>query len=186
MDDHKALTNLLANWRGGDAKAADQLIEVVYQELRALAGRYMRRERSDHTLQPTALVNEMFLRLSESQPMEWHDRAHFFAVAAQQLRRILVNYARDRNAEKRGGKRVKLTLSFANDVSEPRELDVLELEDALTRLEQFEPRAARVIELRFFAGLTEAESAEALGISVATLKRDWTFARAWLLRHLRT
>ncbi len=118
--------------------------------------------------------------------MEWHDRAHFFAVAAQQLRRILVNYARDRNAEKRGGKRVKLTLSFANDVSEPRELDVLELEDALTRLEQFEPRAARVIELRFFAGLTEAESAEALGISVATLKRDWTFARAWLLRHLRT
>ena len=135
-------------------------------------------------MQPTALVHEMFLKLSNSEPVTWQNRAHFLAVAAQQLRHILVNHARDRQAEKRGGKRVKLTLSQVNGLSQAREQDVLELNDALERLEKFEPRAARVVELRFFAGLTEVEAAEALGISVASLKRDWTFARAWLLRAL--
>jgi RNA polymerase sigma factor (TIGR02999 family) len=180
----EAVTTLLANWRGGDPSAAEKLIETVYKELRQLAGHYMRDEREDHTLQPTALVHEMFLRLAKSEPVSWQNRAHFFAVAAQQLRRILVNHARDRQAEKRGGKRVKLTLSYLNGLSQACDLDVLVLNDALDRLEKFEPRAARVIELRFFAGLNEAEAAEALGISVASLKRDWAFGRAWLLRQL--
>lgn len=167
-----------------DPEAAEKLITSVYQELRQLAGYYMRGERADHTLQPTALVHEMFLRLSKSEPVSWQNRAHFFAVAAQQLRRILVNHARDRHADKRGGNPVKVTLSYLNGLSQARELDVLDLNDALDRLEKFEPRAARVIELRFFAGLTEAEAAEALGISIASLKRDWAFGRAWLLRQL--
>jgi RNA polymerase sigma factor (TIGR02999 family) len=178
------VTILLANWRDGDPSAAEKLIAAVYNELRRIAGYYMRSERADHTLQPTALVHEMFLKLSNNEPVTWQNRAHFFAVAAQQLRHILVNHARDRQAEKRGGKRVKLTLSYVNGLSQTREQDVLELNEALERLERFEPRAARVVELRFFAGLTEAEAAEALGISVASLKRDWAFARAWLLRQL--
>ena len=178
------VTTLLTNWRGGDPSAAEKLFASVYNELRQLAGYYMRSEREDHTLQPTALVHEMFLRLSKSEPVSWQNRAHFFAVAAQQLRRILVNHARDRQAGKRGGKQVKLTLSYLNGLSQPRELDVLELNDALDRLEAFQPRAARAIELRFFAGLTETEAAEALGISLASLKRDWAFGRAWLLRQL--
>jgi RNA polymerase sigma factor (TIGR02999 family) len=178
------VTILLANWRDGDPSAAEKLIAAVYNELRHIAGYYMRSERADHTLQPTALVHEMFLKLSNNEPVTWQNRAHFFAVAAQQLRHILVNHARDRQAQKRGGKRVKLTLSYVNGLSQTREQDVLELNEALERLERFEPRAARVVELRFFAGLTEAEAAEALGISVASLKRDWAFARAWLLRQL--
>jgi RNA polymerase sigma-70 factor (ECF subfamily) len=182
--DQEAVTLLLTNWRAGDPSAAEKLIASVYKELRQLAGYYMRDEREDHTLQPTALVHELFLRLSKSERVSWQNRAHFFAVAARQLRRILVNHARDRQVDKRGGKRVKLTLSYLNGVSQAREQDVLELNDALDRLEGFEPRAARVIELRFFAGLTEAEAAEALGISVASLKRDWAFGRAWLLRQL--
>jgi RNA polymerase sigma factor (TIGR02999 family) len=180
----KPLTTLLAGWRGGDPAAADELIATVYQELHRLAARYMLGERPDHTLQPTALVNELFLKLLDSDPVDWQNRAHFFAVAAGQLRRILVNHARDRHAEKRGGKRVKLALTDVNGLAEPREQDLLELNEALDRLEEVDERAARVIELRFFAGLTEAEAAEVLGISVATLKRDWAFGRAWLLRHL--
>ena len=183
-EDQTPVTTLLASWREGDQQAAGKLVETVYHELRRLAGHYMREERADHTLQPTALVHEMFLRLFESQPVQWQNRAHFFAIAAQQLRRILVNHARDRQADKRGGKRVKVTLSFVNGLAQSREQDLLELNDALDRLEQFDPRAARVIELRFFAGLTEPEIAEALGISLATLKRDWAFGRAWLLRRL--
>jgi RNA polymerase sigma-70 factor, ECF subfamily len=181
---HEAVTALLANWREGDSASAEKLIATVYQELRQLAAYSMRDERADHTLQPTALVHEMFLRLRKSEPVSWQNRAHFFAVAAQQLRRILVNHARDRQAGKRGGKQMKLTLSYLNGLSQAREQDVLELNDALDRLEIFEPRAARVIELRFFAGLTESEAAEVLGISIATLKRDWAFGRAWLLREL--
>ena len=180
----ESVTTLLASWRQGDQRAADKLASTVYDELRRLAAHYMRGERVDHTLEPTALVNEMYLKLIAAEPVAWQNRAHFFAVAAQQLRRILVNHARDRQAAKRGGKRVKLSLSYANGVEQPREQDLLELDEALEKLEQVDSRAARVIELRFFAGLTEEESAEALGISIATLKRDWTFGRAWLLRHL--
>jgi RNA polymerase sigma factor (TIGR02999 family) len=180
----RPLTTLLAGWRNGDKAAADELIAAVYQELHRVAGRYMRAERPDHTLQPTALVNELFLKLLDHGPVDWQNRAHFFAVAAGQLRRILVNHARDRNAQKRGGKRVKLALTEVNGLAEPHEQDLLELDEVLDRLEQVDERAARVIELRFFAGMTDAEAAEALGISVATLKRDWAFGRAFLLRHL--
>lgn len=179
----RPVTTLLENWRQGDKSAADELVATVYQELHRVAARYMRGERPDHTLQPTALVNELFIKLLDA-PVDWQNRAHFFAVAAGQLRRILVNHARDRQAEKRGGKRVKLALTEVNGLAEPREQDLLDLNDALDRLEQVDTRAARVIELRFFAGLTEAEAAEVLGISPATLKRDWAFGRAWLLRHL--
>jgi RNA polymerase sigma factor (TIGR02999 family) len=182
----RPLTTLLAGWREGDKAAGSELVAAVYQELRRVAERYMRAERPDHTLQPTALVNELFLKLLDQQPVDWQNRAHFFAVAAGQLRRILVNYARDRQAQKRGGKRVKVGLTEVNGLAEPREQDLLELNDALERLEQVDSRAARVIELRFFAGLTDAEAAEALGISPATLKRDWAFGRAWLLRNLQS
>lgn len=148
------------------------------------SARYLRHERLNHTLQPTALVNELFLKLLKSQPVDWKNRAHFFALAAGQIRRILVNHARDRHAEKRGGKQVKVSLTDINGLAESREQDLLELNHALIQLEEIDGRTARVIELRFFAGLTEVEAAEALGISVATLKRDWAFGRAWLLRHL--
>jgi RNA polymerase sigma factor (TIGR02999 family) len=144
----------------------------------------MRDERPGHTLEATALVHEMYLKLFEAEPVQWQNRAHFFAVAAQQLRRILVNHARDRQAGKRGGKRLKLSLSYANGFAQPCEQDLLYLDEALTRLEQVDSRAARVVELRFFAGMTEPEIAEALNVSVATLKRDWAFGRAWLRRHL--
>jgi RNA polymerase sigma factor (TIGR02999 family) len=183
-EEKESVTTLLTNWRQGDQRAADKLVATVYDELRRLAEHYMRAERPDHTLEATALVHEMYVKLFTPEAVPWQNRAHFFAVAAQQLRRILVNHARDRQAAKRGGRRVKLSLSYVNGVAQPREQDLLELEEALERLEQLDARAARVVELRFFAGLTEEESAEALGISVATLKRDWAFARAWLLRHL--
>lgn len=181
----ETVTALLTNWRGGDERAAGKLVEVVYDELRRLAAHYMRAERPGHTLQPTALVNELFLKIFESeQPVRWENRAHFFAIAARQLRRILVNHARDRNAEKRGGGRLRLSLTEVNGLAQAREQDLLELDEVLGRLEQLDERAARVIELRFFGGLTENEAAAALDISLATLKRDWTFGRAWLLRHL--
>jgi RNA polymerase sigma factor (TIGR02999 family) len=178
------VTALLAGWRAGDQHAAEKLAGTVYDEMRRLAARYMRNERPDHTLQATALVHEMYLKLFAGEPVEWQNRAHFFAVAAQQLRRILVNHARDRQAGKRGGKRVRLSLTDVNGVAQPCDQDVLNLDEALSRLEKLDERAARVVELRFFGGLTEVEAAEALQISVATLKRDWAFARAWLLREL--
>ena len=183
--DSLPLTTLLAAWREGREGAAGQLISLVYGELRRLAQYYLRQERPDHTLEPTALVHELYLRLSAGEPVDWQNRAHFFAVAARQFRRILVNYARDRQAEKRGGKRVKVTLTEVNGLAAPEQQDLLELDDALEQLSALDERAARVVELRFFGGLTEKEAAEVLGISVATLKRDWEFARAWLITRLR-
>jgi RNA polymerase sigma factor (TIGR02999 family) len=175
---------LLLNWRRGDQAAAEKLLETIYDQLRRMAQRHMRDERRGHTLQPTALVHELYLKLFQGEPVDWQNRAHFFAVAAQQLRRIVVNHARDRQAQKRGGKRLKVSLSEVNGLAQPQDQDLLELDEALSRLEEVDARAARVIELRFFAGLTEVEAAEALDISLATLKRDWAFGRAWLLRHL--
>jgi RNA polymerase sigma factor (TIGR02999 family) len=180
------ITALLVRWREGDSAAGEKVVVSVYEELRGLAARYMRSERADHTLQPTALVHEMFLRLCEAEPVKWQDRAHFFAVAARQLRRILVNHARDRQADKRGGKRMKVEVREWDGVSTPRYEDLLELDQALNNLEATDARASRVIELRFFAGLKEDEIAEALGVSLATVKRDWTFGRAWLLAQLRS
>ena len=177
------LTSLLLRWRAGDLAAGDQLMDVTYAELRKLAARHMRSERRGHTLQATALIHELYIRLFAADPVHWESRTHFFAVAARQLRRIVVNYARDRQAAKRGGRQVRLSLS---DVSlAVRTNDVLEVDEALRRLEQLDSRAAQVVELRYFGGLTETEAAEAIGISVATLKRDWDFARAWLVQQLK-
>ena len=180
------ITALLALVRGGDQQAAIQLLELVYPELRRLAQHYMDRERPGHTLQATALVHEAYLRIFGSEPIEWQDRAHFFAVAAKQMRQILVDHARAREAERRGGGRVRVSLDAVTEVSLGPDYDVIALDETLARLEALDVRASRVIELRFFGGLTEAEAAEVLGISPATLKRDWEFARAWLFGQLRS
>ncbi len=178
------ITALLALVRGGDQQAAGQLLELVYPELRRLAQHYMGRERPAHTLQATALVHEAYLRIFGSEPIEWQDRAHFFAVAARNMRQILVDHARSREAERHGGGRVQVSLDAATEVALGPDYDLIALDEALARLEALDPRASRVVELRFFGGLTETEAAEVLGISLATLKRDWEFARAWLFGQL--
>lgn len=168
--------------RTGGADDTARLTELLYAELRGLAGSYLRRENTGHTLQPTALVHEAFLRLA-SQKLEWRDRSHFLAIAAQTMRRILVDHARRRLAGKRGrGERLMVTAPPAD--SGDLALDLLALDDALQALASNDSRAAKVVELHFFGGLAVAEAAEALGISAATAKRDWTFARAWLKRRL--
>ena len=177
------VTRLLLDLQQGHAEATEKLIPLVYAELRDLAARHMRRERADHTLQPTALVNEAFLKLVDQRTVTWQNRAHFLGVAAQAMRRILVDHARRRNAAKReGGERV--TLDDAVAVTEERSLDLMMLDDALTRLAALDERQGRVVELRFFGGLDIEQAAEALGISPATVKRDWLFAKAWLQREL--
>jgi RNA polymerase sigma factor (TIGR02999 family) len=185
VHDGSDLTVLLRAWRKGDPNAAERVMELAYSELRKVARHHMRGERSDHTLSATALVNELYVRLAGSEPIDWQNRAHFFAVAATQLRRILVNHARDRQAQKRGGKQVKLAFAEVSDLAQPQQLDVLRVDEALTELASLDKRACQVVELRYFAGLTEAEAAEALGISLATVKRDWTWARAWLIANLK-
>jgi RNA polymerase sigma factor (TIGR02999 family) len=184
MRDPQHVTTLITNWRAGDEKARDELFELVYNELRRVARHCLRYERPGHTLQPTALVNELYLRLIASEPVMWQNRAHFFAIAAQTLRRLLVDSARARKAEKRGGGQVKISLTSANGWGESRDEDLLSVDQALRRLADLEPRAARVVELRFFAGLSEAEAAEVLKVSDRTVKRDWKVARAWLMTHL--
>ncbi len=173
------VTALLSAWRQGDAGARDRLVRIVYPELRALADRQMRGERANHTLQPTALVNEAYLRLSGLDRIDWQDRAHFVRMAARLMRGILVDHARRRDAAKRdGGHRVTLTgLELAAD--EPG-LDVMALDAALARLEQIDADKARLVELRYFGGLTIEETAEAMAMSPATVKRHWQAARAWL------
>jgi RNA polymerase sigma factor (TIGR02999 family) len=185
MSDNLPLTTLLKKWRQGDDKAGENVMELAYNELRRLAAYHLRGERKNHTLSATALVNEMYLRLAVSEPVDWQDRAHFFAVAARQLRRILVNYGRDRQAQKRGGKQVKLALTDIGELAQAPDQDVIVLDEALTKLGTLDPRAAQVVELRYFGGLTEAEAAEVLGVSIATLKRDWVWARAWLTANLK-
>ncbi len=183
--DSDQVTTLLLDWRQGNAAARDQLLAVVYNELRRLASHYLRPERRDHTLQPTALVHELYLRLfAKAETITWQNRAHFFAVAAQTLRRILVDHARAHRAEKRGGTQVKLSLTAAQGWAEERVEDLVALDEALDRLAQLEPRAAQVVELRFFGGLQEDEVAEVLEVSPITVKRDWKVARAWLLSQL--
>lgn len=180
---HK-VTRLLLEWRAGTPGAADRLMEAVYGELRGLARRQMRRERGEHTLQATALVHEVYLRLCGSGPIQWEDRAHFFAVAAQQLRRVLVDHARRANSEKRGGGQIKFSLADADSPIVDRDERLLAIDEALERLEGLDPRAAKAVELRFFGGLSEKEAAEALGVSAATLRRDWEFARTWMASQL--
>jgi RNA polymerase sigma factor (TIGR02999 family) len=184
-EDTHTLTALLERWRSGDQDAAARLMELVYRDLHEIAAREMRRERREHTLQTTALVNEVYLRLFGIERVQWKDRAHFFAVAAQQLRRVLVDHARRVRSEKRGGDQVKLALKDSDGPGWQFDERVLAVDEALSRLQALDDRAGRAIELRFFGGLSEAEAAEALGISTATLKRDWEFARTWLAAQLR-
>jgi len=177
-------TALLTEYRKGDQEAGKQLAVVVYQELRRLAQYYLQRERPDHTLQATALVHEAYIRLFSDGDCAWRDRAHFFNVAAQQMRRLLVDHARAAQADKRYGGKLRLSLEMLTGVAEERDEDLITLDEALGRLEALYPRASQVVELRFFGGLTEKEAAEVLEISAATLKRDWDFAKAWLYRQM--
>ena len=176
------ITALLKDWSGGDRAALEKLMPVVYEELRRLAAAHLRSERSDHTLQPTALVHEAYLRLADQRSVEWANRAHFFSIAARIMRRILVDHARRRRALKRDGGGLRLTLAEAS--TEDRGPELLALDTALTSLEALDPRQARIVELRFFGGLSVEETAEAAGISTATVKREWRTARAWLRREI--
>jgi len=179
------ITQLLAQLREGSPDAEAKLIPLVYDQLHRLAAHYMRRERPDHTLQPTALVNEAYLRLTPQPETHWQDRAHFFGVAARLMRQILMEHARAHQAEKRGPFVQKLSLDEAFDFSPQRSRDLIALDDALRSLEQLSPRQSRIVELRFFGGLSAEETAEVLGISPRTVKRDWNVARAWLHGELR-
>jgi RNA polymerase sigma factor (TIGR02999 family) len=179
------VTELLRAWGAGDAKASDALVPLVYAELRKQARRALRRERDGHTLQATALVHEAWLRLDAQHDARWESRSQFLAVAAQMMRRVLVEHARMRHALKRGGGGIQVTLGDAeNAVAAPDDVDVLALDDALARLAILDPRKARLVELRYFAGLSIPEAAAALGISPATVGREWAVARMWLRREL--
>lgn len=183
-NDADRVAALLASVRAGDADARERLVALVYPELRRVAARYLRAERPDHTLQPTALVHETYARLFADRVVAWKSRAYFFAAVATEMRRILVDHARARHAGKRGGKHIRVPLSQVDGWAGPPNEDLLALDDALRRFIAIEPRAGRVVELRFFTGLDDRETAEALGVSVATVKRDWLFARSWLFREL--
>jgi RNA polymerase sigma factor (TIGR02999 family) len=178
------ITHLLVAWNNGDGAALEQLTPLVHAELHRLAKHYMAGERRGHILQTTALVNEAFLRLIDWQNVEWRNRAHFFGLAAQIMRRILVDFARARRREKRGGDALQVSLSEAADVAQEQSADLVALDDALQTLEKLDPRQARVVELRFFAGLSLEETAEALKVSLSTVRRDWSLAEAWLYREL--
>src|SRR4029077_13872277 len=176
------VTELLVRWRGGDREALEQLMPLVYEELRRLAHYYLSRERADHTLQSTALVHEAYLRLAGPNPPQWQNRAHFFGIAAHVMRQILVEHARGRGAAKRGGDAITLTLDDAIALPQQVDVDVVALDAALSELSNLDAQQGRIVELRFFAGLTIEDTSEVLGISPATVKRDWITARAWLFR----
>ncbi|MFN0166470.1 MAG: sigma-70 family RNA polymerase sigma factor [Bryobacteraceae bacterium] len=178
------VTVLLQEWSNGNREALDRLMPAVYRELRSLAAAYMRRERVNHTLQSTAVVHEAFLKLVDQREVRWQNRAHFFGIAAQMIRRILVDHARAQRAAKRGGDACTLALDEVLAVAEKRDIDILALDDALSALARMDERQARVVEMRFFCGLSVEESAEALNTSPATVKRDWVAAKAWLFREL--
>lgn len=179
------VTRLLLAWREGDSAALNQLAPLVYDELRRLARKHMRGERASHTLQTTALVHEAYLRLVQSSRVRWQDRTHFFAVAAQLMRRVLVDQARRRRFRKRGGDYTRITLEEAVVLAPERDIDLVALDEALERLGAFAPRKCRVVELRFFGGLSIEETAEVMGVSVDIVKREWRTAKLWLLRELK-
>ena len=179
------VTQLLVAWSDGDQTARDELIPLVYEELHRLAHHYMNRERPGHTLQTSALVNEAFVKLVDQRDVHWQNRAHFFGIAAEMMRRILVDHARKRRATKRGGDALKLTLNEALNASGERNLDLIAVDEALTKLAALDQQQARVVELRFFGGLNVEETAEVLSISARTVKRDWSVAKAWIRRELR-
>lgn len=185
-DSSQDITQLLREWSDGNQEALERILPLVYDELHRQAARYLRRERQDHTLQTTALINEAYLKLIDQRDVQWQNRTHFFAIASQAMRRILVNYARARHTDKRGGNDIKLPLEEAAlaAVDENNADELIALDDALTRLAAFDEQQARVVELRYFSGLSLEETAEALHISRATAARDWSMAKAWLYHKL--
>jgi RNA polymerase sigma factor (TIGR02999 family) len=192
MDEYKhasggtgEITELLRKVSRGNEKAESQLIAVVYNELRRVAAHHMAHERHDHTLQPTALVNEVYLRLLQQQNVGWQNRAHFFAIAAQLMRRVLIDYARTRTAGKRGGVQRPVALEEHTVALENKPTDLADLDEALNRLEQIDPRQTRIVELRFFGGLTVEEIASVMHMSARSVRRDWSSARAWLYGEMR-
>jgi RNA polymerase sigma-70 factor, ECF subfamily len=185
MSESQEVTLLLSALTRGDDGASAKLIPVVYDELRRLAGSYMRRERVDHTLQATALVHEAYLKLIEQRSVNWQSRAHFFGVAAQLMRRILIDHARGHSRQKRGGEQKKVSLDEALIFSEQQADELLAVDDSLNLLAKIDPRQAKIVELRFFGGLSVEETAEVLGVSPKTIKRDWSVAKAWLYADLK-
>lgn len=183
--DPVAITRLLEQWNRGDPGAAERVVPLVYDQLRAIAGGYLRRERRDHTLQTTAVVHEAWVRLIENNGIEWQNRGHFVGVIARVMRRVLVDYARRHRAAKRGGDVEKVTLAEAVEVSAGQPPDIVALDEALQALEALDPDKARIIELRFFGGLSIDEAAEHLGVSAATVNRQWRRARNWLYHRLK-
>jgi RNA polymerase sigma factor (TIGR02999 family) len=177
-------SHLLRAWGRGDLQARDELVPVVYRELRRRAGAYLRRERPDHTLQPTALVHEAYVRLMGQERVAWQNRAHFFAMAAQMMRRVLVDHAREHQAAKRPGAAVKVVLDDRVGATQPRDCELLALDQALVELARIDPRQGQIMELRYFGGLSEQEVAAVLSISRATVTREWHTARAWLYRRM--
>lgn len=182
--DQHEVTRLLERWRGGDRAALEQLTPLVYEELRRLAHSYMRREHQGHPLQTTALVHEAFVRLIAQQAVPWQSRAHFLAVSAHAMRHILVDYARQKHAAKRGGEARRVALDDGALASVERAAELVALDDAMQGLAALDPRRCRVVELRYFGGMNNREAAEVLGLSEATVQREWRFARAWLYREL--
>jgi RNA polymerase sigma factor (TIGR02999 family) len=185
--ENESATELLEGWRAGDVESGKRLFSIAYDELHRIAKASFWRETPNHTLQPTALVHELYLRLFASNPIQYQDRAHFLAVAARNMRRILIDHARAAGRLRRGGLRIQVTLTDSIQASaENPEIvtDLIELDEALEQLTAIDPRAARVVELRFLVGLTEKETTEVLGISIPTLRRDWTYGRTWLVSHL--
>ncbi|MGE0129752.1 MAG: sigma-70 family RNA polymerase sigma factor [Blastocatellales bacterium] len=178
------ITRMLIAWNQGDESARDELMPLIYDELRRLARARLRRERINHTLQPTALVHEAFLRLVDQSKVNWQNRAHFFGAAARLMRQILINHAEARRAAKRGGEAERISLNDVDRFKVEEEIDLVALNEALKRLERIDPRQGRIVEMRYFSGLAIEEIAEALGVSPATVKREWSAARAWLRREL--
>lgn len=185
MQSTEGITELLIDWGKGDQAALEKLMPLVYNELRRLASNYLRRERASHTLQPTALVNEAYLKLIDQRNAQWQNRAHFFGISAQLMRRILVDHARQHQAVKRGGShQQRLSITSAEEIAQQPAVDLLALNEALDELTLMDSQQARIVELKFFGGLSIHETAEVLGISHATVERDWKMARAWLRRRL--
>ena len=180
----KEITQLLVDWRNGDKAAMERLMPIVYDELRRLASSLFRRERANHTLQPTALVNEAYLRLLGQSEVGWQNRAHFFSAAAQLMRHILVDHARAHNAAKRGGGELRVSLKEDMAATEQREVDLIALDSALDELAALDEQQSRIVEMRFFGGLSVEETAEVLAVSPATVKREWSTAKAWLYRQM--
>lgn len=184
-EEKQNITRLLLAWNDGDRAVLDELMPLVFDELHRQAARYLRRERSDHTLQTTALIHEVYLKLIDQRQVNWENRAHFYAISANLMRRILVDYARSKNRDKRGGDLVKLSLEEAEQVAgKEKSVDLMALDEALSKLEKIDARQARIVELRYFADLTLEETAAALNVSRTTVTEDWAMAKAWLRREL--